>query len=399
MKWFDFHCDTLTVCEEQGLPMRSNARTQLDFVRLRQAGAYAQCFAVFLDQDAFKKQGISAWRRYEQLRDHFYAELQNNRDAVRQVRTAQELAEAERDGVTGAILTVEGGELLSGETFAEEQAPVGVAQASAAGAQTSVAGAQAFTAGAQTSVAGAQVSTVRAQASTAGAQVFIGTEISAGEGVHEEKGAGSLHNAGGRISSGEIDILRARLARMWEDGVRLLTLTWNHENVLGYPNGSAGGLKQAGYEAVAFMQELGMLVDVSHLSDRGFWDVMDSAKKPVIASHSCARSLCGHPRNLTDAQLKAIGENGGVVGVNFHAPFLKENGVSGSIQDVVYHLRHIISCAGSEAAAFGSDYDGMRGTPEWGGCEGMPRLIEALSGYFDADTMEKICYRNAERLL
>ncbi|MCM1102687.1 MAG: dipeptidase [Clostridium sp.] len=350
MKWFDFHCDTLTVCEEQGLPMRSNARTQLDFVRLRQAGAYAQCFAVFFDRDALKKQGVSAWRRYEQLRDHFYAELQNNRDAVRQVRTAQELAEAERDGVTGAILTVEGGELLGGEPF-------GGAQASAAGEQVSV------------------------------------------EGAREEKRAGSLHNAGGRVSSGEIDILRARLARMRSDGVRLLTLTWNHENVLGYPNGSAGGLKQAGYEAVAFMQELGMLVDVSHLSDRGFWDVMDSAKKPVIASHSCARSLCGHPRNLTDAQLKAIGENGGVVGVNFHAPFLKENGVSGSIQDVVRHLRHIISCAGSEAAAFGSDYDGMQGTPEWGGCEGMPRLIEALSGYFDADTMEKICYRNAERLL
>ncbi|MBD5532959.1 MAG: hypothetical protein HDQ98_12325 [Lachnospiraceae bacterium] len=331
MKWFDLHCDTLTACEEQGLSMRSNTRTQLDFLRLREAGASAQCFAVFLDREACEKRGVSPWRRYEQLRDFFFAALKKNEDAVRPVRTAGELADAERDGAVGAILTVEGGELLGGGAGAEN---------------------------------------------------------------------GELYGGGaGAENSGCLDILHARLLRMWEDGVRLLTLTWNYENGLGYPNGSAGGLKRAGYEAVACMQELGMVVDVSHLSDRGFWDVMAAAKKPVTASHSCARSLCGHQRNLTDEQLRAIGKNGGVVGLNFHAPFLKENGVSGSVEEAAYHLRHIISCAGSEAAAFGSDYDGMQGAPEWGGCEGMPRLIEALSSYFDADTMEKICYRNAARLL
>lgn len=311
--------------------MRSNTRTQLDFLRLREAGASAQCFAVFLDREACEKRGVSPWRRYEQLRDFFFAALKKNEDAVRPVRTAGELADAERDGAVGAILTVEGGELLGGGAGAEN---------------------------------------------------------------------GELYGGGaGAENSGCLDILHARLLRMWEDGVRLLTLTWNYENGLGYPNGSAGGLKRAGYEAVACMQELGMVVDVSHLSDRGFWDVMAAAKKPVTASHSCARSLCGHQRNLTDEQLRAIGKNGGVVGLNFHAPFLKENGVSGSVEEAAYHLRHIISCAGSEAAAFGSDYDGMQGAPEWGGCEGMPRLIEALSSYFDADTMEKICYRNAARLL
>lgn len=311
--------------------MRSNTRTQLDFLRLREAGASAQCFAVFLDREACEQRGVSPWRRYEQLRDFFFAVLKKNEDVVRSVRTAEELADAERDGAVGAILTVEGGELLGGE---------------------------------------------------------------AGD------GNGELHGGGAGVqNSGGLDVLHARLLRMWEDGVRLLTLTWNYENCLGHPNGSKGGLKRAGYEAVAWMQELGMVVDVSHLSDRGFWDVMAAAKKPVAASHSCARSLCGHQRNLTDEQLRAIGKNGGIVGLNFHAPFLKENGVSGSVEEAAYHLRHIISCAGSEAAAFGSDYDGMQGAPEWGGCEGMPRLIEALSSYFDADTMEKICYRNAARLL
>lgn len=327
MKWFDLHCDTLTACEEQGLSMRSNHRTQLDFLRLREAGAAAQCFAVFLERKECERRGVSAWRRYEQLRDHFFAELTKNEDVVRQVRTSGELEDAQRSGVVGAILTVEGGELLDCEAMRSAEVQ------------------------------------------------------------HGEEAAG-----------GELDTLRARLERMWADGVRLLTLTWNYENSLGYPNGSEGGLKRAGYEAVAAMQELGMLVDVSHLSDRGFRDVMDVAKKPVIASHSCARSLCGHQRNLTDEQLRAIGENGGVVGLNFHAPFLKEYGVSGSVEDVAHHLRHIISCVGSEAAAFGSDYDGMQGTPEWGDVSGMPRLIEALSSYFNAETLDKICCKNAARL-
>lgn len=340
MKWFDLHCDTLTACEEQGFSMRSSSGTQLDFLRLREAGAAAQCFAIFLDREACEQRGVSPWRRYGQLRDYFFSQLQKNEDVVRQVRTAKELADAESRGVIGAILTVEGGELLDGA-----------------------------------SIGSGEMSDDRA---------CIGSEACAAERSAD--------------TGGSPDILRARLMRMWEDGVRLLTLTWNYENSLGYPNGSAGGLKKAGYEAVACMQELGMLVDVSHLSDRGFRDVMDVAKKPVCASHSCARSLCGHQRNLTDEQLRAIGENGGIVGVNFHAPFLKENGVCGSVEEVVHHLRHIISCAGSDAAAFGSDYDGMLGTPKWGGCEGVPGLIEALSSYFDAETLEKICYYNAARL-
>ena len=141
-----------------------------------------------------------------------------------------------------------------------------------------------------------------------------------------------------------------------------------------------------------------MIVDVSHLSDQGFFDVMKAAKKPVAASHSCARSLCGHQRNLTDEQLRAIGQNGGVVGVNFHAPFLKENGVSGSVEQVARHLAQIMNCAGGTAAALGSDYDGIPEDPEWGGGQGITRLIEALSRYFDAETIDNICYKNALRL-
>lgn len=320
MKWFDLHCDTLTACKEQGLPMRSNQKTQLDFARLRGAGALAQCFAIFLDRKACDQRGISPWQRYEKLRDFFFEELKKNSDLVCRISTAEELAHAEAAGKTGAILTVEGGELLCGR---------------------------------------------------------------------EQLCDNEKENS---------ETLRGRLDRMWSDGVRMLTLTWNYENCLGYPNGNVGGLKRAGFEAVAYMQELGMIVDVSHLSDQGFFDVMKAAKKPVAASHSCARSLCGHQRNLTDEQLRAIGENGGVVGVNFHAPFLKENGVSGSVEQVARHLAQIMNCAGGTAAALGSDYDGIPEDPEWGGGQGITRLIEALSRYFDAETIDNICYKNALRL-
>lgn len=346
--------------------MRSNARAQIDFLRLREAGALAQCFAVFLDREACKRQGVSPWRRYERLRDHFFTELKKNEDVVRQVRTAKELADAERCGMPGAILTVEGGELLACEPYGDCE-----------------------------TCGDCELCGDRGTCGDRGS--CSGREPCGGRAAHEKAGCSGTAEAEAAPYNAT-DVLRARLDRMWEDGVRLLTLTWNYENALGYPNGSEGGLKPAGYEAVAYMQKLGMLVDVSHLSDRGFWDVLKVAKKPVVASHSCARTLCGHQRNLTDAQLRALGENGGIVGVNFHAPFLKENGVSGSVEEVAHHLRHIISCAGSEAAALGSDYDGMQGTPQWGGCEGMPHLIEALSLYFDEKTLRKICYQNASRL-
>lgn len=317
--------------------MRSNPKTQLDFVRLREAGALAQCFAVFLDRAACDRRGISPWKRYEELRDFFFGEIEKSGDIVRRAGTAEELADAEASGRAGAVLTVEGGELLLD----------GACGACGCGA---------------------------------------------GNPVNDNAPA----DAGN--PKGVPETLYQRLDRMWSDGVRMLTLTWNYENCLGYPNGTKGGLKRAGVEAAAYMQELGMIVDVSHLSDRGFFDVMKVAKRPVAASHSCARSLCAHPRNLTDEQLRAIGENGGVVGINFHAPFLKENGVSGSMEEVTAHLTRIINCAGSAAAALGSDYDGIPEQPEWGTVEGMPRLLEVLSKRFGAQMMDNICYKNALRL-
>lgn len=195
----------------------------------------------------------------------------------------------------------------------------------------------------------------------------------------------------------------SRLENLYKEGVRLITLTWNFENSLGFPNVMSKepntGLKLFGIEVVKRMEELGMLVDVSHLSDMGFWDVAGNTKKPFVASHSCCRELCEHPRNLTDDMLRNLGERQGLVGINFCGAFLQKDGVC-TLDSLVKHLRHIINVGGLDIAALGTDFDGIRCELEIPGCEYMPRLDEALlaNGFLPSE-VDAICTKNAERIL
>ena len=107
------------------------------------------------------------------------------------------------------------------------------------------------------------------------------------------------------------------------------------------------------------MNDLGMLVDVSHLAKKSFWDVLKVTNKPIIASHSCCEALCSHPRNLDDQQLKAIAENEGVVGINFYPGFLKEGQDPATIDDVIKHIIHVAEVIGCEYIGLGSDFDGI----------------------------------------
>ncbi|MDO4343823.1 MAG: dipeptidase [Eubacteriales bacterium] len=197
-----------------------------------------------------------------------------------------------------------------------------------------------------------------------------------------------------------------KIDRVYRRGVRIASLTWNHENDLGFPNSKKAwvmqkGLKPFGLQAVRRMNELGIVVDVSHLSDGGFWDVIHYSKKPVAATHSNCRALAGHPRNLTDEMIKALADKGGVMGLNFAPAFLSERGDGRSlIQDMVRHAHHIRNVGGSDVLAIGTDFDGIRGKLEIADPSGMTRLFDALkkSGFPESD-IENMFYRNVLRVL
>jgi len=163
----------------------------------------------------------------------------------------------------------------------------------------------------------------------------------------------------GGILNGKMEYLE----ELYRQGVRLITLTWNHENCIGFPNSREQelmrrGLKPFGIEVVKRMNDLGMIIDVSHLSDGGFWDVIKHSTKPVVASHSNARVLCNHPRNLTDEMIKALAETGCVAGVNFYPYFLHESGKA-TTEDIAEHLWHMYQVGGEDVVAFGTDFDGF----------------------------------------
>ncbi len=203
----------------------------------------------------------------------------------------------------------------------------------------------------------------------------------------------------GAVCKGEL----GRLRILHEKGVRMMTLTWNYENELGCPAGSAGGLSDKGKEFVEEMERLGMIPDVSHLSDAGFEDVAALAKKPFVASHSNARSVCDSKRNLTDAMIRKLAEKGGCMGLNFYAPFLKsvpEGEInSGKIQDVIHHAKHIVNCGGIEVLGLGSDFDGFDTNEELPGAQSMELLWGALRGAgFSEGQLDKIFYQNVMRV-
>jgi len=186
-------------------------------------------------------------------------------------------------------------------------------------------------------------------------------------------------------------------------GVRALGLTWNQRNALAAGVGEPDThlkLSTLGQEVVQRMNQLGMLVDVSHLNEAGFWHVLEVSKDPIAATHSCAKALCAHPRNLTDQQLRALGRHKGVVGVNFYPRFLKQTGVT-TRADVVRHICHIAEVAGVETVGLGSDFDGIEETPEGLEHVGDSRKLrdDLLKVGFSAGEVEQIMGGNFIRLL
>lgn len=243
----------------------------------------------------------------------------------------------------------------------------------------------------------------------------------------------------GAVCQGELE----RLERLYEMGVRMLTLTWNYPNELGYPNldsrvgkevwgrcrklreggcteeeridiqtalarylgtpDTERGLTERGREFVHRMERLGMIIDVSHLSDAGFYDVLQYTEKPFVASHSNAREVCGCVRNLTDDMIRKLAERGGCMGLNFCADFLEMKPAGqenpGSIEAVVRHAKHIVRVGGMEVLGLGSDFDGIDTNRELPGAQSMERLWDALhQAGFTEGQLEQIFGGNVLRV-
>jgi membrane dipeptidase len=223
----------------------------------------------------------------------------------------------------------------------------------------------------------------------------------------EDAVAAVLHIEGAEAIDADFQMLDVLHAA----GLRSLGPVWSRPNIFGEgvpfrsPSSpdTGPGLTDLGKALVSACNHLKILIDLSHLNERGFWDVAELSDAPLVATHSNAHALSPHARNLTDRQLAAIGRSGGLVGVNFAVSFLRPDGGrdrNTPLDLIVRHVEHMLEHAGEDNVGFGSDFDGAPMPAELGNAAGLPKLIAALRGHgFGHELIEKLCFRNWLRVL
>lgn len=210
---------------------------------------------------------------------------------------------------------------------------------------------------------------------------------------------------------GAIEGSLEKLEDLYRRGVRMMTLTWNYRNEIGTPaspvsmeeGGKERGLTAFGRRAAERMQELGMIIDVSHASGEVFADVAEisgRSKIPFVASHSNAAGVFPHPRNLTDGEIRMLADRGGVTGLNLFADFLSADRTQeGQREALLAHARHILRTGGEDVLALGTDFDGIPANPYVQSAAELPRLLRTLSDGLGPRIAEKIACGNALRVL
>lgn len=188
-----------------------------------------------------------------------------------------------------------------------------------------------------------------------------------------------------------------RLSKAYADDVRAINLCWNYDNALtGSAAGSGAGLTKKGRAFVTACESAGIIPDMSHISEKGFWDTLEIAKKPVIASHSDSRALQDVPRNLTDEQFCAIAKAGGCVGLNYYTDFL---GLTEDISAIVAHAEHFLALGGERAVGLGSDFDGCDLPKDMRGVQDVEKIYEAmLRKNWPESLVRDIFYHNFKRV-
>jgi membrane dipeptidase len=194
-------------------------------------------------------------------------------------------------------------------------------------------------------------------------------------------------------------------------GLRSIGMVWSRPNAFAhgvpfaFPAGPdiGPGLTEAGKRLVRDCNQLGIMLDLSHLNAAGFWDVARLSDAPLVATHSAVHAICASPRNLTDDQLDAIAASGGVVGINFHTGFLRADGRANlptSLVEIVRHIDYVANRCGIDHVAFGSDFDGAPVPGDLADVAGLPRLMAALAAHgYDGAALAKIAHGNWLRVL
>lgn len=208
------------------------------------------------------------------------------------------------------------------------------------------------------------------------------------------KTAAFLTVENGSVLAGEL----SRVALLARQGVRAVTLVWNGENELGSGHTTGHGLSDFGRAAVRELERCGVLVDVSHLNDAGFWDLLRVAQRPFVATHSNARAVCGHKRNLTDDMIREMVRRDCLIGLNYYGAFLRDDGKTAGYEDLYRHVAHFCALGGERNLALGSDFDGAQ-LPE---CLNSPAKAAGFYGYLLSRGVSRaqadgIFFKNAQR--
>ncbi|MGN0314867.1 MAG: dipeptidase [Fusicatenibacter sp.] len=323
----DMHCDTIPGLQwetRKGEPKEIRKSTmQIDLEKLKQGGYLCQCFSLFTHLGSLKELGETPYEHVMKLARFWQEEIGRYPEQICQVRSYEELKNAQSNGKIGALMSVEEGAVYEG----------------------------------------------------------------------------SLE----------------KLGDLYEMGVRMSSITWNYPNELGYPNppqvpgepycyDTEQGLTETGISFLEEMERLGILIDISHLNDAGIRDVFAHTTGPVLASHSDARGVCGHARNLSDEMIRELAIRGGVTGINFCPAFLRDqkNPVKrekAMISDMIRHMKYLRNIGGIEVIGLGTDFDGFGGEVEIMDAGGMQKLADAMSinGFTDGE-IEKVFSGNVLRV-
>lgn len=205
------------------------------------------------------------------------------------------------------------------------------------------------------------------------------------------------------LSIESADMIRSEedVIKLSEFGLKVISLTWNNSNHLaGGADECENGLTPLGKTVIKAMNRRNILLDVSHLNDKSFYQAAECALKPIIATHSNSRYICNHRRNLTDVMFKIICDSGGCVGINLYPPFLTEKEKCSS-EDVIRHIEHFLELGGENHIGIGADFDGTENIlpDDITGCQGIYKIFDLLKkrGYSD-ELIEKISHKNFERI-